>query len=81
MVRKYNNQPRTYQKTFAERFIDMIMNDGETRSTHQVVGAIIDYIETTEGKISLAYVPHKGKVSHYLSINDKYKVIKSNKTQ
>lgn len=79
MGKRYNNKPRTYKKTFAERYIDMIMNDGETRSTHQVVDAIINYIENTEGKISLAYVPHKGKVSHYLSINNKYSVNRSAK--
>ena len=54
------------------------MNDGEERSTHQVVDAIITYIEKTRGKINLAYVPHKGKVSHYLSVNKKYRVKKHN---
>jgi hypothetical protein len=77
MARKYNGKPRTFNKTFAERYIDRIMNDGVERSTHQVVDAIITYIEGLDGKISLAYVPHKGKVSHYCSTNDNYKVTKS----
>ena len=79
MVRRYNNKDRTFRKTYGERYIDMVMNDGNTRSIHQVVDAIITYIENTDGKMSLAYVPHKGKVSHYLSINKKYTVDKCNK--
>ena len=77
MARKYGGKERTFKKTFAERYIDRVMNDGVERSTHQVVDAIITYIENLEGKISLAYVPHKGKVSHYCSTNDKYKVNRS----
>ena len=45
MARKYGGKERTFKKTFAERYIDRVMNDGVERSTHQVVDAIITYIE------------------------------------
>tara|TARA_R100000353_G_scaffold176103_1_gene149010 strand:- start:5716 stop:6075 length:360 start_codon:yes stop_codon:yes gene_type:complete len=79
MARRYNGKDRTFKKTFAERYIDKIMNDGVERSTHQVVDAIITYIENQERTSSLAYVPHKGKVSHYCSTNSNYVVSRSKK--
>tara|TARA_R110001592_G_scaffold246121_1_gene507774 strand:+ start:174 stop:524 length:351 start_codon:yes stop_codon:yes gene_type:complete len=77
MARIYNGRKRTYKKTFAEKYIDRAMNDGVQRSTHQVVDAIISYIENREGRISFAYVPHKGKVSHWCSTNGKYNVFET----
>ena len=79
MARRYNGKDRTYKKTFAERYIDKIMNDGVERSTHQVVDAIISYIENQDRTSSLASVPHKGKVSHYCSTNPNYVVSRSKK--
>jgi hypothetical protein len=78
--RKYGKE-RTYRKTYAERYIDTIMNDGKERNSHQVVDAIMTFIEESKTNTSFAYVPHKGKVAHYLANNNGYELIsKSTKT-
>tara|TARA_R110002167_G_scaffold235136_6_gene440429 strand:+ start:2887 stop:3243 length:357 start_codon:yes stop_codon:yes gene_type:complete len=80
MARNYNGKKRRFKKTFAEKYIDRTMNDGVSRSSTEVVDEIITYINKTSNRIGLAYVPLKGKVSHYLSTNkDRYKINETNK--
>ena len=51
--RKYGKE-RTYMKTYAERYIDTIMNDGKERNSHQVVDAIMTFIEESPSNTSYA---------------------------
>jgi hypothetical protein len=72
--RKYGKE-RTYRKTYAERYIDIVMNDGNERNSHQVVDAIMTFIEESPTNTSYAYVPHKGKVAHYLANSKLYRLV------
>jgi hypothetical protein len=45
MARKYNGKQRVFKKTFGEKCIDRAMNDGEVRSSKQVIDAIITYMQ------------------------------------
>ena len=60
------------KKSYAKRYVDRIMNDGESRTSHQIVDSIMTYIEDSETKSSFAYVPQRNKVSSYLALNKKY---------
>jgi hypothetical protein len=57
------------RKTYGEKYIDLVMKDGKVRNAKQIIENIIDYIEQTPNKVSLAYVPQQRKVSHYLRTN------------
>jgi len=67
---------RKRNKTYAERFIDRAMNDGEERTASQILDAILDYIDKSERKITYTFVPTKGKISSYISNNPNYILVK-----
>tara|TARA_R110002012_G_scaffold303918_3_gene506222 strand:+ start:3521 stop:3874 length:354 start_codon:yes stop_codon:yes gene_type:complete len=71
-----NGVRRKRNKTYAERFIDRAMNDGEVRTAARIVEVILDYIDNAERNITYNYVPTKNKVSSYLRISGLYMLIK-----
>ena len=77
MVRRnwINGKKRKRNKTYAERFIDRAMNDGEIRTSKQIIEKILEYIDNSERKITYTFVPTKGKVSSYISSNKQYKKV------
>lgn len=77
MVRRnwIKGKKRIRNKTYAERFIDRAMNDGVARTSKLIVETILDYIESSPRKITLTFVPTKGKVSSYISTNKQYELV------
>ena len=81
MVRRnwIKGKKRKRNKTYAERFIDRAMNDGEERTSSQIIDRILEYIDNSERKITYTFVPTKGKVSSYIRSNKQYsKVLDAN---
>ena len=77
MVRRnwINGKKRKRNKTYAERFIDRAMNDGEARTSKQIIEKILEYIDSTERTLTYTFVPTKGKVSSYISSNKQYEQV------
>jgi hypothetical protein len=72
-----NGKRRKRNKTYAERFIDRAMNDGEERSPNQIVDAILTYIEANG--LTFSYVPPKGKIIHYVNDAKRYRKVVNRK--
>ena len=51
------------------------MNDGESRTSSQIIESILEYIDNSDRKITYTFVPTKGKVSSYISSNKQYKKV------
>ena len=71
-----NGVRRKRNKTYAERFIDRAMNDGEERTSANIISAILDYIDNADRMITYNFVPSRGKVTSYLRTSGRYILIK-----
>ena len=66
------------RRQYSERYIDLVMEDGQERTARQVLDEIMNRWFDTGNK-STIYVPEHRKICHYLKAQRKYLAIRKSR--